>query len=150
MRLFSFATAALVLLAPALTGCDDDPTDSAARYDLTFSGDETFQGAHGDQPVAVVVTEQTTGAVVAADADVVSAQADPTFSFSFSNVLVEGVSYYLDYWIDSNFGGGELGTCDPPANDHQWRMEIGPVTGDVTQSDTHRPTETESVCASFE
>ena len=37
---------------------------------------------------------------------VVSATADPSFSFNFPDRLNEGKTYHLDYWIDSNFGGG--------------------------------------------
>lgn len=88
--------------------------------------------------------------IVANQATVVSASDDPSFSLSLPGVITLNQEYELHYWIDSNFGGGTAGVCDPPETDHQWRLEFGPVTDDVVQADTHRPTETESVCSTFE
>lgn len=149
MKHVSFIAMSLIALAPFLAGCDDDPTDTAATYDLTFSGDATFQGAHGGQSLMVAVVEQATGAVIAEDGGTVSASGDASFSFTFNDVLEEGTSYYVDYWIDSNFGGGEAGTCDAPEIDHQWRIAVSAVNADVTLAETHRPADIESVCSTF-
>lgn len=137
----------LFALGALLAGCGDDPSQPAPTFDLTFTGDATFQGAHGGQTIHVGVREQGSGELVADMTGTVSSTADPAFSFSFEQVLVEGTSYYLDYWIDSNFGGGQEGTCDSPDIDHQWRMSIPSVSEDVVIDDTHRPTETEPVCS---
>lgn len=136
------------------------PTETASvceafAFDLTFSGDASFQGAHGDQDLMAAVVRTGTGVpggsmIVASQNAVVSASDDPSFSLSFPGVLTRNQEYELHYWIDSNFGGGTVGVCDPPENDHQWRLEFGPVTDDVVQADSHRPTETESVCSTFE
>jgi hypothetical protein len=138
------------LLVAGLVACDDDdgPLEPTGPFDLSFSGDATFQGAHGGQALSVVV--RTVGGTEVAAADgTVSATADPSFAFNFTGILERNTSYELVYWVDSNFGGGAEGVCDPPVNDHQWLIEIGQVTGDETIEDTHRPTETESVCSAF-
>lgn len=149
MKHVSFIAMSLIAFTAFLAGCDDDPTDPMATFDLTFSGDATFQGAHGGQAIMVAVVEQATGAVIAEDAGTVSANADPSFSFTFNDVLEEGTSYYVDYWIDSNFAGGEAGTCDAPEIDHQWRIAVSAVNEDVTLAETHRPADIESVCSTF-
>lgn len=151
----SFTATLLLALVPILAGCDDDedtgdPTGPGDEtYSVTFTGDDTFQGAHGGQSIMVAIVEAGTGTVVAEDDGTVSGDADPTFEFTFTDVLEEGTSYNLDYWIDSNFGGGEEGTCDPPENDHQWRISLGEADSDETVDETHRPGETESVCTTF-
>lgn len=123
----------------------------AFTFDLDFTGDASFQGAHGGQTIHVAVIHEGLGTAVATETGTVSGSEDPAFSFSFPGVLTRDAEYHLDYWIDSNFGGGTVGTCDPIENDHQWRIdEIGPVTDAVTIDDVHRPTETEDVCATFE
>jgi hypothetical protein len=119
----------------------------AASADLTFSGDASFQGAHGDQPIHVAVV--TGGEVVAEESGTVSASDDPSFSFTFPGVLEEGQSYEVHYWIDSNFGGGSEGTCDPKEQDHQWNVSLGTVEGDVSHTEQHRPGETGDVCETF-
>lgn len=152
MKRVLFASVLLLALAPVLVGCGDDEetTEPEVTYDLTFTGDATFQMAHGDQDIHVAVVEQGSGEVVAEDDGVVSADDDPVFSFSFPDVLVAGNSYFLDYWIDSNFDGGDVGTCDPPVDDHQWRIEITDVNSAEVINDVHRPGETESVCSTFQ
>lgn len=150
MRRASFIAFLLFALAPVLVGCGDGngPTDTGPTptYDLTFTGDETFQGAHGGQTLHVGVRNQATGELVASDQGPVSATAVPSFSFTFEDVLVEGRSYDLEYWIDSNFGGGTEGECDSPDVDHQWRIAVSQVSGSVTVEDTHRPGDTQNVC----
>ena len=137
----------LPLLLVGLVACDgDDPMDTTPTYDLTFTGDDTFQGAHGGQTIHVGIREGS-GTLVASETGTVSSTAEPAFSFTFTNVLEEGEDYDLEYWIDSNFGdSGTQGVCDPPDVDHQWEIGLAPVMNDVTVDDSHRPTETEDVC----
>lgn len=149
MKLSNLITAASVTTLLILGGCDDDDLDPIQVFDLVFAGDATFQGAHGGQTIAVAVVQTADGSVVETASGTVSATADPSFSFSFNDILDDGESYEIHYWIDSNFGGGAAGVCDPPANDHQWRIELGAATDDVSLTDTHRPTETEAVCSTF-
>lgn len=150
MKVASRITAALTAaLLIGLTGCDDDGTDVPETFDLVFTGDASFQAAHGGQAIEAAIVNSA-GTVVATDAGTVSASADPSFSFTFTNALVEGQSYELHYWIDSNFGSGAtVGVCDAPANDHQWSIDVTTVTADVTIADVHRPTDTEPVCNTF-
>lgn len=152
MKHVPFVAIIMIALAPLLVGCDDDddPAGPEPTYDLTFTGDATFQGAHGGQNIAVAVVEQATGEVVAEDSGTVSADADPSFSFTFADALEQGASYYVDFWIDSNFAGGQAGSCDDPEIDHQWRLTVGAVNDDVTLDDTHRPGDIQSVCSTFE
>lgn len=134
------AMAALLLVG----GCTAMTAESG---DLTFSGDSSFQGAHGGQPVHVAVL--TGGEVVARQSGAVSVAADPSFSFTFPGVLEEGRSYEVHYWIDSNFGGGSQGACDAKGQDHQWSVPLGTVAGDVSHTEQHRPGETDDVCEAF-
>lgn len=120
---------------------------SSFAADLTFSGDASFQGAHGGQNIAVMVRRASDGAMVATDNGTVSASADPSFSFSFPGVLVIGQAYDIEYWIDSNFGGGQVGVCDLPSIDHQWRTSVPAVTGDTDVTDDHDPSSITDVCS---
>ncbi len=124
-------------------------TDVCASFaaDLTFSGDATFQGPHGDQMVTVAVV-RSDGLEVASGDATVSATADPSFSFSFPGALVIGQEYDIEYWIDSNFGGGTVGACDAPQIDHQWRTNVGAVDDDVAITDAHNPGAITDVCGS--
>lgn len=143
---------ASLMLMPLLASCGGDdggttaPDEPEATFDLTFTGDDTFHDAHGGQTLHVGIKDAESGALVASDQGTVSSSADPSFEFTFADALTEGESYYLDYWIDSNFDGGTEGTCGPPVDDHQWRIDVTSVTEDVTIADTHRPSETEDVC----
>ena len=156
MKPFSFASLAalpLLLIGVAACGSDDGDGPTGATgptgpFDLTFTGDASFQTAHGGQEILVLV-ESAAGEVVAFETAVVSESADPSFSFQFQDVLQEGRDYAVKYWIDSNFGGGTVGVCDPPSNDHQWRLEVTGVDDDVSLTDAHRPGETEAVCDAF-
>lgn len=141
----------VLVLAFVLPACGDDggTTDPGATFDLTFTGDATFHGAHGGQDIHVFV-KGGDGSVVASANGTVSETQEPAFSFTMENALQEGRSYTLNYWIDSNFGGGSQGACDAPEVDHQWRIDIGPVSDDVRIDDTHRPAETEQVCTDSE
>jgi len=140
---------AVPLVLFAFAACsDDEPAGPTGPFDLTFEGSASFQGAHGGQEVRVAL-EDASGTVVASASGTVSATADPAFSFTFVDAVEAGQSYDLKYWIDSNFGGGTVGVCDPPANDHQWSVSVSPPSDDVTITDTHRPGETASVCATF-
>lgn len=144
---------AFVALLTLLAGCGDETTEPeppapSPTYDLTFTGDSTFHSAHGGQTIHVGVFNQESGEMVADTVGTVSADASPAFEFTFTDALGEGESYNLDYWIDSNFGGGEDGSCDSPDVDHQWRITLSSVTENVTINDMHRPSETESVCSS--
>ena len=125
---------------------------STFAADLEFRGDATFQGAHGGQTLTAAVARADDGAAVVTKETTVSSSEDPAFELSFPGALLRGESYELHYWIDSNFGGGTVGICDPPANDHQWNVDLGETPDDedtVTFADVHRPTETSSVCDTF-
>lgn len=141
-----------VLLGLAACGDDETPTGSdgpTGPFDLTFTGDATFQQAHGGQEIHVAV-EAGDGSLVASETGTVSAEQDPAFSFTFTGVLEEGGDYALKYWIDSNFTDeSTAGVCDPKEADHQWLIDVSGVSDDVRVDDAHRPTETESVCDAF-
>jgi len=135
---------ALVLAAWGIAGAA-----AAQSYDLTFSGDASFHGAHGGQPIHVAVVETDGDRVVALASGTVSKSDDPAFSFDFPGALMAGKSYEVDYWIDSNFGGGSTGTCDAKGHDHQWRVALGTVSGNLDHTEMHRPAETTDVCDVF-
>ncbi|MHC4235926.1 MAG: hypothetical protein ACYSUQ_12485 [Planctomycetota bacterium] len=113
---------------------------------LTFSGDASFQGPHGDQDITVMVVRASDDLMVGTETATISATADPAFSFSFPGLLVIGEEYNVEYWIDSNFGGGTIGQCDVPSVDHQWRTAVPAVTGDTDITDAHDAGAITDVC----
>jgi hypothetical protein len=117
--------------------------------DLTFALDASFQGPHGGHPISVAVLRTGDGAVVARQIGTVSASEDPAFSSAFPGLLVVGVAYQVHYWIDSNFGGGSVGVCDPKENDHQWSVDVPAVQGDVAITEAHNDATTMDVCPTF-
>ncbi len=141
----AFATFAMAVL---LLGGGSDAM-AAAKSNLIFQGDASFHGAHGGQAIAVAVVRADNGKVVAKQSGMVSKTATPSFSFTFTGVLENGKAYDVDYWIDSNFGGGTKGVCDAKKHDHQWRVKLGTVKGNITHTEKHRPAETTDVCDVF-
>ncbi len=156
LRLRSFSTIrssavlALVLALGVAVGCDDDDTTGVmGPFQLTFQLDDTYQTPHGGQSIRFAVVRSSDGMVVARGSGTVSATADPAFSVTTQAVLESGVDYRLHYWIDSNFGGGTDGVCDPIVNDHQWNRAVPTPMGDVTITETHEPQEVQNVCPTF-
>ena len=144
MKRTSLFTGFFAGLLVALGACGDDPT-----FQLTFGIDASFQGAHAGHPIAVALVRASDGVVVQEQMGTVSGTADPAASFTFAGLLEEGVAYEVDYWIDSNFGGGTLGVCDPTANDHQWKVTIAAVSADVAITEAHIPATVVDVCSTF-
>ena len=127
-----------------------DVCSTTFTKDLAFTGDASFQGTHGGDPISVAVVRASDGALVALQTGTVSGTVDPAFSFSFPGLLVRGVAYQIHYWIDSNLGGGTAGVCDPKANDHQWNVVASTlVLGDVTVNEVLDTTNTVDVCSTF-
>ncbi|WP_240454077.1 hypothetical protein [Halomonas sp. NO4] len=118
-------------------------------HDLTFAGDGTFNTPHGGQTVQVAVYDVAAGEVVATQSTTVEQTAEPAFSVSFEGVLEEGRLYDVHYWIDSNFGGGSEGSCDPVNVDHQWRVALADISEAVDLEVGHDPAEQAPVCTSF-
>jgi hypothetical protein len=140
---------ALVLAYTALAACDSESTDPAGPFRLTFHLDASFQGPHGGQPIAIALVRASDGSVVVEANGAVSASEDPSFTWSTGAVMQAGIDYEVHYWIDSNFGGGAVGVCDPKANDHQWSVEFLSVSNDVDFTTEHEPALTEDVCATL-
>ena len=116
---------------------------------LTFQGDATFQGPHATHAISVAVVRTSDGNVVASETGTVSGTTDPAFSFTFANVLEEGTAYQVHYWIDSNFGGGTVGVCDPTMNDHQWSVAVPSASADLTLTESHDASALTDVCSTF-
>jgi len=148
-RHWSVSILMIAVLALTLACSDEEPSGPQGPFQLTFQGDATFQGPHGSQMIYVAVVNTTDDEVVARASGTVSGTADPAFSFTFPNLLDQGSAYQVHYWIDSNFGGGTVGVCDPMANDHQWSVDVAAVTAAVTVTETHTPAATSAVCPSF-
>ncbi len=148
MKRTSRVTSLCVGLLVALGACGDDVTDPTP-FQLTFQGDLSFQGPHAGHSIAVALVRTSDDVVLAQQTGTVSATADPAFSFTFTDLLVTGVAYQVHYWIDSNFGGGAVGVCDPKAIDHQWNVAIPAVAADVTITEAHNAANTVDVCTTF-
>jgi len=143
----------LALGAFVTSGCVDVSVTSLVDpgpFSLTFRLDASFHAPHGGQAIEIALVRRSDGVVMASGEGVVSATADPSFVFTTADVLVRGVSYEVHYWIDSNFGGGTAGVCDPKAIDHQWSSEFYFVSNDIAFTTAHQPALTEDVCATFE
>ncbi|WP_440995991.1 hypothetical protein [Arhodomonas sp. SL1] len=148
-QLRTLGDGALHLLAVSLL-LAAGPALAQQGQDLTFSGDGTFNTPHGGQGIQVAVYDVAAGEVVASDSGTVAGMEDPAFSFTFSGVLEEGRLYDVHYWIDSNFGKGSEGSCDPVDVDHQWRVALIDVDGPVEIEVSHNPDQQAPVCSSFE
>ncbi|MDR9438117.1 MAG: hypothetical protein RI841_01235 [Halomonas sp.] len=123
---------------------------ASEAYDLTFQGDASFGGPHGGQAVQAALVDAASGEVLETMSGTVSADADPAFSFVFPGALSTSGSYEVHYWIDSNFGGGSEGRCDPKGTDHQWRVALDASGEAVTHVESHAPGAQSDVCATFE
>ena len=137
-----------VCLLVALGACVESTTTPSDPSSLTFQGDASFQGPHGNQDIFVALIRTSDGAQ-ALRTGTVSATVDPAFSFSFPSLLRVGAAHQVHYWIDSNFSGGTVGVCDPKANDHQWNVASPAVAGDVTITEVHDAATTTDVCSTF-
>ncbi len=145
----SLAGSLRIATVAAVFACSGSLALAAESYSLTFAGDASFSGAHGGQSIAAAVVASDSGEVIARQSGTVSGSDSPAFSLSFPEALTAGERYEVHYWIDSNFGGGSEGACDPKSQDHQWRVDLGTVNGDVTHTEQHAPGATADVCETF-
>jgi hypothetical protein len=130
----SIGTLALAFscLAVGLAACDDDPVSPPGEsFSLTIEGDASFQEPHDGDAIHVFV-EDADGEEVASEAGSVAGSEEPTFSFTFEEVLARGRDYTVTYWIDSRSDGTE-GECDPDV-DYVAQLEITGVSGDVSET----------------
>ncbi|ATJ81519.1 hypothetical protein ACFPTY_00940 [Halomonas beimenensis] len=125
------------------------PSLAEGGHDLTFTGAGSFNAPHGGQTIQVAVYDVTAGEVVASQSGQVAKEEPQAFAFTFPGVLQEGHLYDIHYWIDSNFGGGSEGVCDPVNIDHQWREALNAITEAVTLHVEHRAEHQAPVCATF-
>ena len=128
------------------SGTGTGPPPSGA-FDLIVEGGVGFQVPHGGQSISVALLPVGVR-VVARETGTVSPSADPAFSFTFRDLLVEGLRSEIHYWIDSNDGGGTEGICDP--NDHQASVAIFPGQGDLFIFLDHDDNDQIFVCSTFE
>ncbi|MDN3521897.1 hypothetical protein [Halomonas ramblicola] len=134
-----------LLLLPCAALADDG-------HDLSFQGDASFQGPHGGQAIEAALVDADSGEVLARQDGSVSAEDDPAFVLDFPGALQEGRGYEVHYWIDSNFGGGSEGACDPMEHDHQWRVtldEADEADEAVTHVEDHDPGRMTEACSTF-
>ena len=147
-KLIRFAPALLAGLL-ILSACSDDDDPTVPTYTLTFMG-TGFQPHSAQTLTAAAVTSAGTVFLPRGTATVA---ADGTFSLTLADVLVAGMVYNLDFYVDGAPGSGATGgngACDP--SDHQWRLAVNgeaAITGPVTVTDIHNPAAIQSVCASF-
>lgn len=140
---------ALGALATLAAGCSSGSQIflASSGLSLTVNGDSTFAGADGGRRITVALVRG--GAVEQEATDTVASTASPAFSFRFPGALLEGESYDLDYWIDTNKGGGTAGTCDPPPLDQTWQVPVDSVASSVSLSLSYDPSLERDVCGVF-
>jgi len=148
------SAAILILLLAIFAGvaCNDGRIDvirPTGPFDLTFSLDASFQSVHGGQPIHWAVVRSFDSLKVAEGSGMLSTTADPCFSLTARDVLMEGLSYEVHYWIDSNIGGGAVGVCDPKAIDHQWSTEFFFPSNDISFTVPYSLWLIEDVCGTF-
>ncbi|NIM50662.1 MAG: hypothetical protein GTN78_03665 [Gemmatimonadales bacterium] len=139
----------IALVLPLACSDDTAAPPAGGPYRLTFRLDASFQTPHGGQDIAIAIVRASDGSVVVQANGAVSATQDPSFLWSTGPVMQAGIDYEVHYWIDSNFGGGTSGVCDPKAIDHQWSVEFMSVSNDITWTTSHEPALTEDVCTTF-
>jgi hypothetical protein len=139
----------VLLLAACGGGGSSGDAGPPGPFQLAFSLDNTFQVPHGGQPIGIAVVRSPDNVVVAEDSGTVSATQNPSFSFVSGSVMERGTAYEVHYWVDSTFGGGAPGVCDPKAIDHQWSVEFPSPTNDVDFTVSHDPALTEDICSTF-
>ncbi len=139
----------IALVLPLACSDDTAAPPAGGPYRLTFRLDASFQTPHGGQDIAIAIVRASDGSVVVQANGAVSATQDPSFLWSTGPVMQAGIDYEVHYWIDSNFGGGTSGVCDPKAIDHQWSVELMSVSNDITWTTSHEPALTEDVCTTF-
>jgi hypothetical protein len=144
LTLLAVASAMLLILPTGMALAMGD-----ADYTVTFQGDASFNKPHGGQEIHAALVDAGTGKVVAKMEATVSKTDAPAFSIVFTKDLKAGEKYEMAYWIDSNFGGGTKGVCDEKQHDHQWKVELGTASGDLTHTEKHQPSMTQPVCDLF-
>ena len=141
------SAAALAVMAGAAACVDGGGVEPEGPYEVTFSGGAGFAAAHAGQPIRAALVIPAPLQVVSVKTGQVT-DGDPTFTFQFGG-LQPGRAYAIDYWIDSDLGGGLRGVCDDPSVDHQWRHPLASVTADTQVTATHDPAAAVDVCDAF-
>ena len=137
-------------LLVALGACDNPIDPSDVRFEMTFTGDASFQGPHAGDMLTVRRWRIDGPSSELGSTHTIPDPSQDNVGFSFRGSLVSGQGYDIYLWIDSNVGGGSVGVCDPPATDHQWRVRIPPVTGEVNIIFPHDDTTVTEVCSSID
>lgn len=141
----------LPVLALGLVACDERSTDvSPWPFDIVVSGDSAFGHKYAGKRFNAMLLLKESGNFLSWGREWVSDEELPVL-FIFGDKIYEGHDYVLKFWVDSNFGGGRVGPCDPPDIDHQWQMEITDVSGDVNLHNISPPSpdDFEPVCDAF-
>lgn len=147
VAVLSLSVAGVLAVAACSGGTGTQPVFSTSGFDLTVTGDSTFGAPDGGHTVTVAVVRA--GAVVDEASDTVATSGNPAFSFAFPGVLEYGESYDVDYWIDTNTGGGTVGVCDPPPLDQTWQVPVDSVSGPVTLTEEYGASTGTNVCPVF-
>ena len=104
----------------------------AESYDLTINF--TGMTPHLSQKLALRVVDSLSGKNVADTT--ITALETANFSLMFEEVLMEGSSYYVDFYADLN----KNGTYDAPSADHAWRLMIPAVSESISLNFQHNTT----------
>ena len=115
----------------ALGACDTPTDPSDVRFEMTFTGDASFQGPHAGD-MLTVRRWRIDGPLSEwlGSSDVILDPSQDNVGFSFRGSLVSGQRYEGIYlWIDSNVGGGSVGVCDPRQSITNGGCDIPAVTG---------------------
>jgi hypothetical protein len=129
--------------------CGDPTGDDIFEWSIT--GDVSFQAPHAGHIMTSAFVRTRGGLAF----DPIGGGGSPisdlpeTISFHVGSTVERGETFEFHYWIDSNFGGGTVGVCDSPQIDHQWKVVIPEVQGDVNTVLTHDPTTVTDVCSTF-
>jgi hypothetical protein len=125
---------------------------STFTFALTFAGDSTFEGPHAGNAFTAGLVKGSDSKAEDLKTGTVAAAGSPAFSVTFDHTVVIGEPFTVKLWIDPNFPpGGTVGTCDPPAIDHQWSFDVPTAFAShpSTLTVTHNANNVTSVCSFF-
>lgn len=137
---------ALLSLLGALA-CNPPIDTNTAASTLTVTLPASYSAIHAGSPYAMALVESAEGVELDTQLGLIPSSGNAEV-IVFADLLVEGLSYELHLWIDSNMGGGTAGTCDgaPDFFDHQWIVQVGEVTEDTDFPFPDHTTDFADVC----
>jgi hypothetical protein len=119
-------------------GDTDTDTTPALLHSVTFTG-SGYEPHDGQMMYFIVKNPMDGPAVPPAAMDSITMDSTGTFSFTWTDVMEDGLPYSVAWYADINGDGNCM-----PGDDHMWSVPVGatqtsPVTADATINADHDP-----------